>query len=113
MPYIHIRTSEKLDNTVKEIIEKRLTDAITLIPGKSARTFMCSVEGEVSFMFHNDVAPTAFVEVKLLGKSTKEAYGKLTAEICKILEEEISVSGEYCYVQFTEVENWGYNGYMF
>lgn len=113
MPYIHVRTTEKLDEIKKEVIERKLTEAITLIPGKSARTFMCSIEDEVSFMFHNEKAPTAFVEVKLLGKSTKDAYGKLTAEVCKILDEEIGVSGEFCYVQFTEVENWGFNGYMF
>ena len=113
MPYIHVRTTEKIDEIKKEVLESKLTKAITIIPGKTEAHLMCSIQDNVSMMFHNEKAPMAFVEVKLLGKSTKEAYGNLTAEVCKILEEEIGVSGEFCYVQFTEVENWGFNGFMF
>ena len=66
-----------------------------------------------SMMFHGDKAPTAFVEVKILGKSTREAYENLTARICDIMKEEIGVSPEYCYVKFEEITNWGYNGFLF
>lgn len=113
MPYINVKTSVAVDEIKKTVIEEKLTKAISIIPGKGPNYFMCSVEDNISFMFHFDKEPTAFVEVKLLGKSTKEAYGNLTKEICNILKDEIGVSGEYCYVQFTEVENWGYNGFMF
>lgn len=113
MPYINVKTSVSLDDAKKEIIEKKLTDAISIIPGKGPNYFMCSVEDNISFMFHYDKAPTAFVEVKLLGKSTKSAYENLTTEICSILQEEAGVSGDYCYVQFNECEYWGYNGFMF
>lgn len=113
MPYIHVRTTEKIDEIKKEVIESKLTKAITIIPGKTEAHLMCSVQDNVSMMFHNEKAPMAFVEVKLLGKSTKEAYGNLTAEICKILQEEIGVPGNFCYVQFTEVDHWGFDGIMF
>lgn len=113
MPYIHVRTTEKIDEIKKEVIESKLTKAITILPGKTEAHLMCSIQDKVSMMFHNEKAPMAFVEVKLLGKSTKEAYGNLTAEICNILKEEAGVQGNFCYVQFTEVENWGFDGYMF
>lgn len=113
MPYINVKTSVAVDENKKIAIQEKLTKAISIIPGKGSSYFMCSVEDNISFMFHFDKDPAAFVEVKLLGKSTKEAYGNLTAEICNILQKEIGVSGEYCYVQFTEVENWGFNGFMF
>ena len=113
MPYIQVKTSQTVEDIKKTAIEKRLTESISIIPGKTSAYFMCSVEDNISFMFHGDKAPTAFVEVKLLGKSTKEAYGNLTAEICTILKEEIGVSPDYCYVKFEEVEYWGYNNFMF
>ena len=113
MPYINVKTTEKIDEIKKEVIQNKLTKAITLLPGKSESHLMCSVEDGVSMMFHYDKAPTAFVEVKLLGKSTREAYGNLTAEICKILQEEAGVSGDFCFVQFSEIENWGCDGSLF
>ena len=65
-------------------------------------------------MFRGSSAePTAFVEVKILGSSTKEAYAELTAEICNILSEEAGVAGSNCYVKFEEVKYWGMDGFMF
>ena len=113
MPFINITTTEKVTDDKKNLIEKKLTEAITLLPGKSPSHLMCAVEDGVSMMFHGDKAPTAFVEVKILGKSTREAYGKLTERVCEILDEEIGVSPEFCYVKYEEVVNWGFNKFMF
>lgn len=113
MPFINVKTSQKVGESTKTSIEKRLTSAISILPGKTSSYFMCAVEDEISFMFHGDKAPTAFVEVKIFGKSTRQAYENLTGVICKILQEEIAVAPDYCYVKFEEVENWGFNNFMF
>ncbi len=113
MPFIDVKTSVKVDEAKKTTIENKLTESITLLPGKTANYFMCAVEDNVSMMFHGDKEPTAFVEVKIYGKSTRAAYEALTGRICDILNDEIGVSPEYCYVKFEEVENWGFNKFMF
>ncbi len=113
MPFINVKTSVSADENTKASIERKLTDSITLLPGKTANYFMCAVEDNISFMFHGDKENTAFVEVKIFGKSTREAYEKLTSAICDILEEELNVKPEYCYVKFEEAENWGFNKFMF
>lgn len=113
MPFINVKTSVKVDEAKKQSIEQRLTDSISIIPGKSASHLMCAVEDEVNLMFHGEKAATAFVEVKIFGKSTRNAYEQFTAEVCKILQQEIGVAPDWCYVKFEEVENWGYNGFMF
>ncbi len=113
MPFVNVKTSVRVDEAKKTVIEAKITKAITILPGKSESHLMCAVEDGVSMMFHGDKENTAFVEVKILGKSTREAYEKLTAAICDILEEEIGVSPEYCYVKFEEIVNWGYNKYLF
>lgn len=113
MPFVNVKTSVKVEDAKKDVLEKRITKAITTLPGKSESHLMCAVEDGVSMMFHGDKAPTAFVEVKILGKSTRAAYEELTAKLCDILDEEIGVSPEYCYVKFEEIENWGFNGFLF
>lgn len=113
MPFINVKTSAKLSEQTKLEIENRLTESITLLPGKTSNYFMCAVEDNISMMFHGDKHPTAFVEVKIFGKSTREAYTNLTAKICDILEDCAGVAPEFCYVKFEEVENWGFNKRMF
>ena len=113
MPFINVKTSAKLSEQTKLEIENRLTESITLLPGKTSNYFMCAVEDNISMMFHGDKQPTAFVEVKIFGKSTREAYTDLTAAICDIMNGCAGVAPDYCYVKFEEVENWGFNKRLF
>lgn len=114
MPFINVKTNVQLDSEKKLIIENKLSQAISLIPGKSDKYLMCALEDNISMMFHRDSdINLAFVEVKLLGSSTKDAYADLTAEICNILSDEAEVDGSNCYVKFEEVTYWGMNGFMF
>ncbi len=114
MPYINVKTNAVLDTAKKDTINSRISKAISLIPGKSEAYLMCATEDNVSMMFRGDSSGKyAFVEVKLLGSSTKEAYTKLTAEICNILSQEADVDGRNCYVKFEEVTHWGMDGFMF
>lgn len=114
MPFINVKTSVILDNAKKDVLKSRLSKAISLIPGKSEAYLMCAVEDNISMMFRGSSAePTAFVEVKILGSSTKQAYADLTAEICNILNKEIGVDSKNCYVKFEECQYWGMDGFMF
>lgn len=114
MPFINVKTNARLDESKKLAIENKLSDAISLIPGKSDRYLMLAVEDEISMMFHRDTESNiAMVEVKIFGSSTKDAYTALTEEICNILSAEAGVDGSNCYVKFEEVKLWGYNGFMF
>lgn len=114
MPFINVKTNAALSGDKKLAIENKLSDAISLIPGKSDRYLMLAVEDNVSMMFHRDTdCAIAMVEVKIFGSSTKDAYEKLTGAICDVLSEEASVDGSCCYVKFEECKLWGYNSFMF
>ena len=114
MPFINVKTNKNLTDEKKLELENKLSDAISLIPGKSDRYLMLAVEDEVSMMFHRDTdCGIAMVEVKIFGSSDKQSYTKLTQRICEILEAEAGVSPDCCYVKFEEVSLWGYNGFMF
>lgn len=113
MPFINVKTSAKLSEQLKLEIENRLTNSISLLPGKTPNYFMCAVEDNLSMMFHGDKSSMAFVEVKIFGKSTRAAYTDLTAAICDIMEDVAGVAPDCCYVKFEEVENWGFNKGLF
>lgn len=114
MPFINVKTNVSLDEKKKFDIQEKLSDAISLIPGKSDRYLMCAVEDKIPMMFHRDnKSNLAFVEVKILGSSTRDAYTDLTAEICRILRDEANIDGDNCYVKFEEVTYWGMNGIVF
>ncbi len=114
MPYINTKVSISLSKEKEESIKQKFGKAIELIPGKSEHWLMVSFEENCSLYFKgSDRKPMAFVEVKLFGKSTKEAYQKLTGTITAILKEELDISADCIYITYTEVEHWGWNGSNF
>lgn len=114
MPFIHSKLSVSVTEEQKEKIKSRLGKAIECIPGKSESWLMVSLEENCSLYFKGEPFPEiAFVEVKLFGKANRTAYEKLTAEICQIYKEELSIPSDHVYVTYEEVEHWGWNGSNF
>lgn len=114
MPMIVTRTTETITKEKKAELTRALGEAITLLPGKSETYLMLEFAGDCEMAFHGDTElALAFVEVKLLGKSTKEAYGALTARICDILKEIMGVPTEGTYVKYEEIEHWGHDRHNF
>jgi phenylpyruvate tautomerase PptA (4-oxalocrotonate tautomerase family) len=114
MPFIGSKVSVKTSKEKEENIKKRLGEAIELIPGKSETFLMVGFEDEYSLYFSGEkLEKGAFIEVKIFGKTSKEAYDNLTAEICNIYEDELGIPQNKIYVKYEEVENWGWNGRNF
>jgi phenylpyruvate tautomerase PptA (4-oxalocrotonate tautomerase family) len=114
MPFIGSKVSVKISKEKEEVIKTKLGKAIELIPGKSETFLMVGFEDEYSLYFAGEkVEKGAFVEVKVFGKASKEAYGKLTEAICSIYEEELEIPQNKIYVKYEEVSDWGWNGRNF
>lgn len=114
MPFIGSKVSVKISKEKEEIIKKRLGEAIKLIPGKSETFLMVGFEDDYSLYFGGEkLEKGAFIEVKIFGKSSKDAYDALTAEICNIYEKELNIPQDKIYVKYEEVENWGWDGKNF
>jgi len=114
MPFIGSKVTVKISNEKEEIIKKKLGEAIKLIPGKSETFLMVGFQNEYSLYFGGEkLEKGAFIEVKIFGKTSKEAYANLTAAICTIYEEELEIPQNKIYVKYEEVENWGWNGSNF
>lgn len=114
MPYIKVSTTTTVSEPKMEEVKSALGQAIAVIPGKSERYLMVEISDNHHLWLQgkND-QPLAFVEVNILGKSTRSAYEALTAEICKILQNILAIPGSGVYVKYSEIEHWGFNGSNF
>jgi len=94
-------------------LARKLGKAIRLL-GKSEEWLMLRFEDNCRLYFKGDCRqPLAFVEVQLLGSAGKDAYERMTAEITRILGDEMGIAPEGVYVSYGETEHWGWNGANF
>ncbi len=111
MPYIGTKTTAAISPEKEKILKAKFGKAIECIPGKNESWLMLSFEDNARIWFKgDDSAPSAWVEVKIFGAADKEYYDKMTAAICKILNDELGVPSDRVYVKYEEVYNWGWNG---
>jgi phenylpyruvate tautomerase PptA (4-oxalocrotonate tautomerase family) len=114
MPYIGTKTTVAVSQEKREAIKKKLGKAIELIPGKSESWLMLSFEdNSIMYFKGSDKKPLAFVEVKIFGNASEDAYEKLTGAITGILGEELGIQPDCIYIKYEEVSNWGWNGSNF
>ncbi len=114
MPFIHVSTTETIDEAKAEAVKSRLGQAILLLPGKSEGYLMVRLDGDCKMYFQGNAdTPVAMCEVSVFGKAGREACDALTAEICTILSEELGVNPNRCYVKFVFTDTWGFSGGLF
>lgn len=114
MPFIHTRVNRPIDQETEKSLSQQLGKAISLLPGKSESWLMLHFEDNCHLYFKGDCGkPLAFVNVKLFGASDESSYQKLTAEITRILKDGLAIAPEHIYVQYDEIEHWGWNGANF
>ncbi|WP_312427074.1 phenylpyruvate tautomerase MIF-related protein [Lacrimispora sp.] len=111
MPFINSKVNVALSEEEKTALKSKLGQAISLIPGKSESWLMVDFEDNCSLYFKgNNSTKLAFVEVKLFGHASERDYDRLTAEICKIYKDVLSIAQDKIYVKYEEVDHWGWNG---
>ncbi len=114
MPFIHIRTNQKIAGEAELRLKAQLGQAISLIPGKSEHYLMLQFSDGCRMHFQGDSdRPIAFVEVMLYGKASPEACGELTAAVSKALKETLGIDAGNVYTAYFQTPDWGWNGSNF
>ena len=114
MPYISTKTNREIPKEKEKILKQKLGKAIELIPGKSEEWLMLSFEDQCTLYFKGkETEPIAFVEVKLFGSSSAQAYQSLTQEITHILKEELDIAPDHIFIRYDETKYWGWQGNNF
>lgn len=114
MPYINVKTTKTVTAAQCENVKASLGKAIECFPGKSEAYLMVSIDDGAKLWFRGDATQdTAVVDVELLGSVDSSGSERMTAEICRILENELGISPERVYVKYTGYANWGWNNRNF
>ena len=114
MPFINVKTTAKITPEKELALKEQLGNAITAIPGKSEAWLMLNLDDECRMYFKgSNEKPLAYIEVKIFGSASSDAYDKLTAIITDIFSNELNISPDCIYVRYSEGTLWGWNGNNF
>ena len=110
MPFIDSKITVPVTPEKRESIKSKLGQAIRLL-GKTETYLMVGFEDNYDlYLGGNKLEKGAFVSVSLYGNASSYAYDQMTAEICKILSDELGIPGSNVYVTYHGVKDWGWNG---
>ena len=110
MPFINSKVTVKISPEKEESIKKKFGQAVAIL-GKSEGWLMVGFEDEYTLYFKGDKCEkAAFVDVKLFGSASSQAYDQLTGEICRIYEEELGIPAANIYISYQGTSDWGWNG---
>lgn len=112
MPLITARASTDITKEKEISLKEQFGKAIELI-GKSENWLMIEFRDNCHLYFKGNDAPSAIVEIELLGKASDSAYDKLTQKLTEIVEKELDIPKDRIYVKYSEFEHWGYSGFNF
>ena len=111
MPFINTKYNRPLSAEKEEAIKTKLGKAIELIGGKTEQWLMLGFEENCRLWFRgeNDV-PMAMVEIQIFGQASESDCERMTARVCEILSEELGITPDRVYVNYTFSTCWGWNG---
>lgn len=113
MPFIDSKITVPVPEEKKEAIKSELGKAISIV-GKPESFLMVGFEDNYDlYMGGSKLDKGAFVAVSLFGNASSEAYNEMTAEICRIYEEQLGIPGNAVYITYSGVGDWGWNGRNF
>ena len=113
MPFIDSKVTMKISEAQKEEIKSELGRLITTL-NKSETYLMVGIEDAYDlWLGGKKLDRGAYVAVSLYGNAPKEAYDRLTGQICALLEEKLGIPGNAVYVTYHPVNDWGWNGRNF
>ncbi len=108
MPYISVITSRTLDKELKDSIKTELGRAITIIPGKSEEVLMIDFsDGHTIYYGGKEIENTAYIEVKMLKKSSTESLTAFTEEVFRIMDSLMGIDKDNLNVTLHELDMWG------
>ncbi len=113
MPFIDSKVTVALTEEKKKVLKAELGKAIEVL-NKSEAYLMVGFEDNYDlYLGGRKLDKGAFVAVSLLGSVASDLSGRMTAEICRIFNEQLGIPGDGIYVTYTGIKDWGFNGRNF
>ena len=113
MPFIDSKVTVSMTEEKKENIKKELGQAVNVL-GKGESFLMVGFEDKYDLYLGGEkLDKGAFVSVRLYGSINSASSNKMTAEVCRIMEEQLGIPGDNVYVAYQGIADWGWNGRNF
>ena len=114
MPFIDTKLNIRLSEEKEAVLKAKLGEAISVFAGKSEYWLMLNFDDNCRMWFRGyDRFPIAMVEVQLFGVPDPDACQKMTKIICKLFHDELAISPDHVYVNYSFTDHWGWNGENF
>ena len=111
MPYISTKVNMPISKQQQTQLKESFGRAIEILPGKSENWLMLSFEENCHLYFKGDDSQKlAFLEVKLFGGASSQAYEAMTKELTDILHRVLDIPAANIYIKYEETKYWGWNG---
>ena len=113
MPFIDSKITVPVTAEQKESIKSKLGKAISLMH-KGESYLMVGIDDEYDlWLAGKKLDKGAFISVSVFGSVAADDSDKMTAEICRIMHDELGIPADKVYVKYQGVADWGWNGRNF
>ncbi len=107
MPFISIRTSDKLSAEQKREINSGLGEIISILPGKELSQLMTEIiDGQSMCFAGQERSGLAFVELRLYSESPMDAKREFVSAFYQLMEKTTGLAGEDIYMNIQEFNHW-------
>lgn len=111
MPFIEIKTANKLSAKQREGVKSGIGEIISMIPAKAEEKTMIAISDSMHIYFRGDEKESAaFVDVRLKDAAPFEDKAKFTEALFTVLEQQAGIAKDDTYVSISEFEEWGSRG---
>ena len=91
MPFIDTKVTMKLSDSPKENLKAKLGKAISVMNKSETYLMVGILDGYDLFLGGKKLEKGAFISVQVLGNVDQAQSNKMTAEICKTVNEELGI----------------------
>jgi len=114
MPLLKLETTVALTEAKQNALLAALSKLIAEGIGKPEQYVMVVVR-QSAVLMSGKPGEAAFVDLRSIGGLSGVVNRRLTQGVCEVLKEQLGISPDRVYVNFTDVRaaNWGWNGNTF
>lgn len=114
MPFITIRTNQKIEQEQQEKIKAGLGKAISFVPGKSEESLMVMFEDKSPIYLRGDGSrPMAFLDVAVYGNESHQGYQEFSLYTTKLINEVLKIDPRDIFIDYRDIPAFGVGGYVF
>ncbi len=115
MPLIKVYSSAAAADTDTAALLRKLSADLAALLGKPEGYVMTCMMPRVPMTFGGDDAPSAYAEIKSIGRMSADTTATISASICATLSQALDVPEDRIYIEFQDAERhlWGFDGRTF